>query len=566
MAPSEARRDRWGRYLVVPPTGGKPLGYTRATTVAKTLDDQGGLMPWKAAMALTGMTRRSGLRAQIEALVSKHPEKGPWYGSDESKRAIKKLVEECAEAGGSSDRADIGTALHAIIEQIGRGEPVQISQDSTRADVAAYRDLIVKGQIEFLREYIEATFVLDHYQVAGTADGGAVRIPWLSDKLLIADLKTGANLEYSGQAIGVQLATYAHGDAHYVQGLNPDGSQDERRPMPDLDQELAVVIHLPAGEAKAMLYKVDIAAGWEAFQQSMWARDWRKRKDLLEPVDLDQIALHERVATDEPISAMDATRLTLLELIGALPADRQLALKEVWPKRLPPLKNAQHWTPALLVECTQFVAAVASGSAAGTVSSPGSDPAGPDAALHSSVDEGSAEPGSSPGDDTPHLTVEQFDALTAEDQARAIDRGHLPIELRAAVSDLGVLADRVRALDGPIEDGPRRRWVETQARLAELPHLGHPERWTVERAEHLAMLLDTAEQLTDEQLAPPDWAALCKAAGITKAAAGREAKRLAGELGIKVPAKVDDLPTDGVFAVQFSNWIELTSATKASAA
>lgn len=40
LDPTDAvRRDRWGRYLVVPPDGGKPVGYTRATTVAKALDE-----------------------------------------------------------------------------------------------------------------------------------------------------------------------------------------------------------------------------------------------------------------------------------------------------------------------------------------------------------------------------------------------------------------------------------------------------------------------------------------------------------------------------------------------
>ena len=31
----EWRRDQYGRYLIVPPGGGKPEGYTRVTTVAK---------------------------------------------------------------------------------------------------------------------------------------------------------------------------------------------------------------------------------------------------------------------------------------------------------------------------------------------------------------------------------------------------------------------------------------------------------------------------------------------------------------------------------------------------
>jgi hypothetical protein len=557
MAPSEARRDRWGRYLVVPPSGGKPQGYTRATTVAKTLDDQGGLMPWKAAMAMTGLMRRSGLRASLEALVSAHPETGPWYGSTESKKKIKALVEECAEAGGSADRADIGTALHAIIEQLGRGEPVTITQDSTRADVAAYRDLIEQGQVEFLREYIEATFVLDQWQVAGTADGGAVRIPWLSDKLLIADLKTGVNLEYSGQSIGVQLATYAHGDAHYLQGAAADGSQDERRAMPELDQELAVVIHLPAGEANAQLYKVDIAAGWEAFKQSMWARDWRKRKDILVPVEIEKVAPPKEEPRQGEVTPIDVGRLLLLELIKAMPAERQTALKAAWPKQMPPLKNAEHWTSELLVECTQFVGAFDVTSNAAATSSPGPSAAdASDAALHSSGTDTSADRGpagaSSPGD---VFTVEQWNALDADEQARRIDRGHLPTELRASRETLDELTEKVEALDPA-----RSEWLFTRAKIAGLPNLAHENRWSIERFQLLGMLFDTAEQLTDEQLAPPDWSALLKAAGVTKAAAGREAKRLATELGIKVPTKVDDLPTDGVFAVQFANWIDVTCA------
>ena len=135
---AEIRRDRWGRYLIVPPGGGKPVGYTRATTVAKTFDGEGGLLPWKATMAMTGMMRRPGLRARFEALLARFPERGPWYGSEASKEECKRLVEECAEAGGSADRADIGSALHSIIEQINKGHAPMLTQDVTTADIDAY--------------------------------------------------------------------------------------------------------------------------------------------------------------------------------------------------------------------------------------------------------------------------------------------------------------------------------------------------------------------------------------------------------------------------------------------
>ena len=52
------RRDRWGRYQVLPPEGEKVQGYTRATTVAKALDDQSSLMTWNARMTALGLAAR----------------------------------------------------------------------------------------------------------------------------------------------------------------------------------------------------------------------------------------------------------------------------------------------------------------------------------------------------------------------------------------------------------------------------------------------------------------------------------------------------------------------------
>lgn len=273
------RRDRWGRYLVVPPEGGKPRPYTRATTVAKTLDDGGGLMPWKATMAMTGLMRRPGLRGRLEALMVAHPEKGPWYGSNASKAACKKLVEECADAGGASDRAEQGIADHAIFEHHDRGLPVTVLQDQTRADLDAYIARIASSGITFDVAGIEAMIVLDEWQVAGKSDRLVTRIPGLALPV-VADLKTGTELTYSWQSIAVQMAVYAHADNIYIQGAADDGCEDRRIEVPTIDRERALIIHAPVGEARCDLYIVDIAAGWEAFQLSMAARQWRTRKNL----------------------------------------------------------------------------------------------------------------------------------------------------------------------------------------------------------------------------------------------------------------------------------------------
>jgi len=271
------RRDRWGRYLVVPPGGGKPLGYTRVTTIAKTLDDGSGLLDWKATASVVGTMRRQGIRASWEQLINEHPD--PWYGSPESKKRCKELVKEAAEAGGSGDRAQLGTALHAMVETLNKGGTPLVSQDSTQRDLDAYTAAITAAGIHIDPNYCERTVVLDELQVAGTADMLVVKVPDVGT--VVGDLKTGASLDFGWNAIAVQLAAYASADAVYAQGETPD--DDQRLAMPDVRNDVGLVIHLPAGEARCTLWLVDLAAGRQALEQSMWVRQWRKRKDLAKP-------------------------------------------------------------------------------------------------------------------------------------------------------------------------------------------------------------------------------------------------------------------------------------------
>ena len=107
-----ARRDQWGRLIVVPPGGGKPVGYTRVTTIAKATDD-GGLATWKAAMACAGLHLRGDLRAKWETLMATTGG-DPWYHSGESKGKAKALISQLGEAGGDTVCHEQGIGLRAI--------------------------------------------------------------------------------------------------------------------------------------------------------------------------------------------------------------------------------------------------------------------------------------------------------------------------------------------------------------------------------------------------------------------------------------------------------------------
>ena len=273
----DTRRDRWGRYLVRPPGVDKPVGYTRVTTVAKTLDDGGGLIPWKATATVVGALRRPGLLARWQQLVTA-ASGDPWYDSPDTKDKAKKLVEECATAGGSSDRAEMGTALHAFVEAHLHGDNL-VLLPGMQADIDAFDRTVTAAGIVFDHTVLEATVVLDDYKVAGTADQLCVELP--GHGLVVSDLKTGTDLKYSWQAIAVQLAAYAHADRVYVQGATP--ADDRWEPLPAISHQVGLVIHLPAGEGRCELHLVDLVAGWEAFQLSIAARTWRSNTRLTKP-------------------------------------------------------------------------------------------------------------------------------------------------------------------------------------------------------------------------------------------------------------------------------------------
>ena len=82
-------------------------------------------------------------------------------------------------------------------------------------------------------------------------------------------------------------------------------------------RERALVVHLPAGEGRASAHWVDLRAGSEALHQSMWARQWRKRRDLLTPY------------TPGPVDPI---------LAAIARADSETRLNQVW------VKHQNAWT------------------------------------------------------------------------------------------------------------------------------------------------------------------------------------------------------------------------------
>ena len=127
----EIERDRYGRPLVVPPKGGKPVAYTRATTIANSLDDPAALVAWKMRMAAIGLTMRQDLLLSISA-------------AQDDKMAINKYIEDAMEVAGASKAATIGTALHTYTEKLDLGLDIGPIPSEWAGDLTAYEQTTKK--------------------------------------------------------------------------------------------------------------------------------------------------------------------------------------------------------------------------------------------------------------------------------------------------------------------------------------------------------------------------------------------------------------------------------------
>ena len=251
--------------------------------MASTLADRFGLEQWSQRNVALGIAARPDLYAQEASCTA------------EDKQELNNIVKQAQEAAKASSGANLGTALHRFTQRIDLGEEVNVPAQ-WQPDVQAYLDALDLFRVEVVPEWVERVVVAPHIDTAGTMDR-LVRLPG-RPLPLIADLKTGKDVVTYGMGdISIQLAIYA-GATHALKGSADDIKRDHwgrymlpdphtsagaYDPMPEVDREQALVIHLPVGQARCDLHLVDIASGRVAVSKALWVRDWRKRKDLSTP-------------------------------------------------------------------------------------------------------------------------------------------------------------------------------------------------------------------------------------------------------------------------------------------
>lgn len=256
------KRDRWGRYEIPHPDTGKTQSWTRATTLASTLADRFGLEQWSKRNVVLGIGARVDLYAQAAAALP------------EDKDTLNQIVAQAEEASKAKAGANTGSALHRFTERADAGEDVQ-APAPWDADLAAYRSTMNEAGLTVVAGWLERVLLVPEVDVAGTCDrlldvGRWGALP------RIGDLKTAKDVvRYGMTEIALQLSLYAHA-THW---FDPDAGELHEIDV-KIDQDRAIVMHLPVGQGRCTLYEVDIAAGWDAVRLAVDVRNWRKRKNL----------------------------------------------------------------------------------------------------------------------------------------------------------------------------------------------------------------------------------------------------------------------------------------------
>lgn len=332
----QVRRDRWGRYLVLAPDGTKPVGYTRATTIAKALDDQGGLMNWRSRMVLLGVAQRPDLLALAATT------------DPTDKKELDSICERAAEAGGATVRRDLGTALHGMLHRRWL-DPNFIAPEPYNADVEAVVAAIEKAGLKVADGLHERIVVNDNYQIAGTFD------LILQDSFgtnYIADIKTGSSVEFGSLSFAIQLAIYANADALYTQGAAKDGSEDRRDPMPTVSQTEAFILHVEPASGVCNVHVLDLQVGLQALELAMQVRQMRKirplqkwQRTLTEKEAVEKVQQHfenAELVDPDSVPVTDTWRDWARKCIKAIiDAGLKDYIKSEWPTGVPTLASGE---------------------------------------------------------------------------------------------------------------------------------------------------------------------------------------------------------------------------------
>lgn len=336
--------------------------YGRPSGLGKQIENQSALQKWSERAVALGLFLTPEL---WEALQDLDPAQLILDDAD-ARKLLDEIAVKAKAAAQAGIAAERGTHTHELtedldlerdpVERMKAGEELGIPAAAQLALVEAWEKMLMLHGFEVLA--VEASVVDDIWRQAGTLDrivrltrdirfitatGEFVTIE--AGTVLVLDVKTG-RLRLDQQGFVSYWHGYAVQCASYAQATPYDVETDTRAEWGfEIDQRWAIIAHLDVltaiteGKARCRLVLVDLAAGREAGERCVWARQWEKRTDvfsiptddLMVEVEVEQIAAPPPDLRSSPVTAPE---------VGAAPS-----APEVLPPSVEPVAPA---TPAAL--------------------------------------------------------------------------------------------------------------------------------------------------------------------------------------------------------------------------
>lgn len=324
------------QYLLPSPAnGGMPVGVSRATTVAKTLDDTYKLEMWAVRRRVESILRLldaafaplGGLTAVL-AMAKADAESD----ADDKRTPVPAHLLRCFELvnqllddmpkddlkstnatidliwnyNGGQDANEFGTAVHEWCGALDMGL-IQLWQipDTFMPWAVAYQHALKRAGLVPVAQYVERTVFNDTNDEAVAGQLDRVYRCVVTGELYGGDLKTSKaeNLGFTWMTYAVQLAVYFL--APWLMKL--DGSGFE--PMPALNRDMALLVHIPSdAPEKSQVIPYSLEAGRRYLQTSITARNHRSQAKYEVPGHTTPIPSPEALQYVEAYQAIQAAR------------------------------------------------------------------------------------------------------------------------------------------------------------------------------------------------------------------------------------------------------------------
>lgn len=287
-------RDGHGKPLVIPHDGGKPKPLVRVTTFIDCIEDKSSLSDWQMRSVLVGAALNPSL---LDGVLGMDP-----ANSQDDKNELNQRCERAKDLAGANEKSKKGTHLHELSELVDEGKPLPPGTPHADVmDMAAYK-LATVGFSVLMKELF---VVVPELGVGGTFDR-LLHFDGLDPDgnpagNLIGDLKSG-RIDYGQIKMPAQLAIYSRGKLYDYKRfpapvrkdadgkdtaewktwkktvIEPEAAAEAYTPLPEVNQNWGVVIHLPAGTGECELYWADLNHGWNNAELAKVIRASRSNK------------------------------------------------------------------------------------------------------------------------------------------------------------------------------------------------------------------------------------------------------------------------------------------------